>query len=82
LNPTILEQRLLSIVNDAWEAGYIVTVEQVPLQPYAMSNYYTRISLREARGFAAETMLVAIGDFGGFTTQEKVNDQVRSESTG
>ena len=38
------------LVKDAAEKGMVVTVEQVPLQPLAMGNYETRVTVRKARG--------------------------------
>jgi hypothetical protein len=38
-----------SIVRHAAEAGFVVTIEQVPLTPLAMGHYATMVSVRRVR---------------------------------
>jgi hypothetical protein len=38
------------LVNRAAAAGVVVTIEQKPLQPLAMGNHISEVSVREARG--------------------------------
>lgn len=45
----MIERRAKSLVELAHAAGYVLTVEQRPLQPPAMGNYETTVCVREAR---------------------------------
>lgn len=38
------------LVDSARQAGYVLTIEQRPLQPLAMGNYETVVGVRPARG--------------------------------
>lgn len=44
-----IQHQLEKAVQLATAFGYVVTVEQVPLQPLAMGHYETRVSMRVAR---------------------------------
>jgi hypothetical protein len=44
-----LYAKLKAIVEEATDLGYVVTVEQVPLQPLAMGHYHTTVTVRPAR---------------------------------
>lgn len=45
-----IQRNAQDLIQNAAAWGFIVTVEQVPLQPLAMGHYTTRISVRAARG--------------------------------
>ena len=44
--------RIQDGVNDALNAGIVVTVEQVPLRPLTMGHYATVVHVRDERSFA------------------------------
>lgn len=44
-----LQAEARSLVERARAAGFVVTIEQQPLQPPAMGNYETVVHVREAR---------------------------------
>lgn len=47
--PEIYRRQIHQVVADMERDGLVLTVEQVPLQPLAMGNHYTRVTVRQAR---------------------------------
>lgn len=50
--PADIKAEAEALVAKAAKWGLVLTVEQVPLQPLAMGNYETVVSVRPARGAA------------------------------
>lgn len=48
----ILTNKAQDLINLARAAGFVVTIEQMPLKPLAMGNHETVASVRPARGAA------------------------------
>lgn len=48
----IFKSLITRIVDRAAELGYVITVEQTPLEPLAMGHYRTEVSVRKARTHA------------------------------
>lgn len=45
----VLRLVLQDAVDNAQAAGYVITVEQVPLQPLAQGHYRTVVNIRDSR---------------------------------
>ncbi len=50
--PDDIRHKAEALVAEAARLGVVLTVEQQPLQPLAMGNYTTVVSVRRARGAA------------------------------
>jgi hypothetical protein len=48
MGPELIELQAKQLVEDAARLGVVVTIEQRPLQPLAMGNYETVVSVRRA----------------------------------
>lgn len=44
-----LRERAQRLLNEATDAGLVLTIEQVPTLPLAMGNYISVVSVRSAR---------------------------------
>jgi hypothetical protein len=47
--PDYIKQKALALAYEAAQWGIVLTIEQVPLQPLAMRNYETVVSVRRFR---------------------------------
>jgi hypothetical protein len=45
----VIEQRAQRLVEMARQAGYVITIETKPLEPFAMGHYEMQVEVRKAR---------------------------------